>query len=707
MEDQEPTKEELEKLLAQADEEISSAASAMSPVEAELAALDAKNQEAYKEYLRLADELKAASTILRKKKREAELERQRKEQEKLKLQSKLAAIKRAEEEAALMEKALNDLNALERSMDEAVMNRPWFKDVKNHQLIAARKIVMDRGVILADSPGLGKTLSVIATVDMARAMTESASPLTPKFGDSKIEWIYDRWINKEDGSVYTYKTSDIVNHPYDYDHIAGHNEEVLVNQITRPVGNKILYLCPNSMIRNVEEEWNKWCGDRMVVYLGQITRKERDYLFEKVLPQLDDYVIVCNYEAWRSDNKLISNFIECSFDTLIIDEAHNVKNRKSIVWKGVNSILQSDNRPEYVIPMTGTPLLNKPQELYTLLNLVNPTEFYNENHFLLDYCYQNADGFWLLQEGGLARLGKKIAKNFLRRTKNDKDPITGKPLIILPDKTIIHHEFDIDLDNYKDQGRARKQMRDYATIIIDENEGKALSAAAMIAVFTRLRQVETWPAGIKQGVDKITGEAKLQIDIEESQKMDALIRFEPHDPNDPKSAMAPVGLIPDVIEDERVIVFSQFKAPLQVLAERINATGKKAVVLDGDTPEDIKQEIRKDFDRKHTPTGAPFKWDAVLCNYRVGGVGLNMTCATQMFILDREWSPGKEEQAVDRFHRIGQEDPVTVNILSMKGTIDEWLNNIIDNKKKLNEGFDTAVNISMEDVKKALEDGDI
>lgn len=705
MEDQEPTKEELEKLLAQADEEISSADSAMSPVEAQLAELEAKNKAIYEEYRLKAEALKNESVMLRKKREEARRAKEAKMRARLELQNKLLKIKQAEEEAARMEKALQELNALEASMDESVMSRPWFGDVKNHQMIAARKIVMDRGVILADSPGLGKTLSVIATVDMARAMTENASPLTPKFGDAKKQWVYDRWISKEDGEVFTYKTADILNHPYDYDYIPGHHEDVLVNQITRPVGNKVLYLCPNSMIRNVEEEWNKWCGDRMVVYLGQVTRKERDYLFDIVLPKLEDYVIVCNYEAWRSDNKLISNFIECGFDTVIIDEAHNVKNRKSIIWKGINSILTAENRPEYIIPMTGTPLLNRPQDLFTLLQMVNPEEFYNENYFLQDYCYQNADGFWLLQEGGLARLGKKIAKNFLRRTKNDKDPITGEPLIILPEKTIIHHEFDID-PKYKDQGRARKQMREYATIVIDENEGKALSAAAMIAVFTRLRQVETWPAGIVQR-DPITKEVRLQIDIEESQKMDELLRFEPNDPNDPMSALIPVGLIPEVIEDERVIVFSQFKAPLNVLAERINAMGKRAVVLDGDTPEEIKQEIRKDFDRKHTPTGAPYKYDAVLCNYRVGGVGLNMTCATQMFILDREWSGGKEEQATDRIHRIGQEDPVTIHILSMKNTIDEWLNNIIDNKKKLNEGFDTAVNISMEDVKKALEDGDI
>lgn len=706
MEDKEPTKEELEKLLAEADEDISSVDSAMLPVDAELAELEAKNKAAYEEYKRLAEELKSQSIMLRKKKQEAQQEKWRKEAEKQKLVSKLAAIRKQEEEQARLEKALQELNALESSMDEAVMNRPWFAMVKNHQMIAARKIVMDRGVILADSPGLGKTLSVIATVDMARAMTENASPLSPKFGDLKMQWVYDRWVNKESGETFTYKTADINAHPYDYDHIEGHNEEVLVNQITRPVGTKVLYLCPNSMLRNVEEEWNKWSKDRMVVYIGQITRKERDYIFDVVLPQLDDYVIVCNYEAWRSDNKLISNFIECNFDTVIIDEAHNIKNRKSIAWKGINSILSADNRPEYVIPMTGTPLLNKPQELFTLLNLVNPTEFYNETYFLQDYCYQNADGFWLLQEGGLERLGRKIAKNFLRRTKNDKDPVTGEPLVILPDKTIIHHEYEIDHENYKDQGRARKQMRDYATIIIDENEGKALSAAAMIAVFTRLRQVETWPAGIIQR-DPITKAIRLQLDIEESQKLDQLIRFEPHDPSDPYSAVAPVGEIPDVIEDERVIVFSQFKAPLQVLAERINAMGKRAIVFDGDTPENIKQEIRRDFDRKHTPKGADYKWDAVLCNYKVGGVGLNMTCATQMFILDREWSGGKEEQAIDRIHRIGQEDPVTIHIMSMKNTIDEWLDNIIENKKKLNEGFDTAVNISMEDVKKALEDGDI
>jgi hypothetical protein len=85
-------------------------------------------------------------------------------------------------------------------------------------------------------------------------------------------------------------------------------------------------------------------------------------------------------------------------------------------------------------------------------------------------------------------------------------------------------------------------------ILLDEKEGKALTAAAMIAVFTRLRQIETWPAGIKV-IDPLTKEIKLQIDVEESQKLDYIIHYD-------KEAKQFEGLIPEVVEDERVVVLS-------------------------------------------------------------------------------------------------------------------------------------------------------
>jgi SNF2 family DNA or RNA helicase len=193
----------------------------------------------------------------------------------------------------------------------------------------------------------------------------------------------------------------------------------------------------------------------------------------------------------------------------------------------------------------------------------------------------------------------------------------------------------------------------------------------------------------------------LKVDIEESQKLDYIIRRK----NGEDDAE---GLLPEVWDEERVVIFSQFKAPLHELRDRIESWGKRAVVLDGDTPSALRDEIAMNFDAKYDQEP---RWDVVLCNYKVGGVGMNMTLATQMIIVDEEWNPGKRDQAYDRIHRMGQDKPVTIHVLRAKkmvgqqeGGIDTWLANIIEHKENVVEGFNEA-NDGLGDGKAALDSG--
>lgn len=485
-------------------------------------------------------------------------------------------------------------------------------------------------------------------------------------------------------------------------------------EITRPCGLKILYFCPSTVINNVYNEFKRWAPHRSVVMLGVKTKAQRRFLLD-VMQEHPEYVVVCNYEAWRKDKSLIEDLINIEFDTCIIDEAHNIKDMKSIAYRGIKEILSVSNIP-FVFPMTGTPILNKPEELFTLLTLVDPDNFYRLNYFLRDYCMQDSyTGKWVFQHGGLDRLSRRIGNLFMRRTKDQAG-------IKLPPKTIQVHEIEINEDQYPMQASARKQMREWASIVLD-NEGKSVTAAAAIAVYTRLRQIETYPGGIKitrkheQPNGKFAEEVILDLAKEgydESQKIDYVIR-----PNGPENSLSsPDGLLVEVgkhpvtnPDGERVVVFSQFKEPLRVIHRRLQAAGYRSVVLDGDTPDSVRTEISEDFDLRNGTN----KWDIVLCNYKVGGVGLNFTAATQMIILDEEWNPGKRDQAYDRIHRIGQDKPVTIHVLRAwfpvngdddnKGGIDIWLSNIIAHKEDIVEGFNTAMDNIGEQGKSALNDG--
>lgn len=541
---------------------------------------------------------------------------------------------------------------LETRWDALTIAAPWREWAKDHQIEAARKITWSQRMILADTMGLGKTLSAIAALDIIEAATRDARPDNPYGGDITTGWHKDPETGEE---VYG-----------DY----------LADGITKPCGKKILYFCPSTMLSNVNREVRRWAPHRSVVILGGQTKAARRFLID-MMKDHNEYVVICNYEAWRRDKTLIDDLIDIEFDTLIIDEAHNVKDRKSVAYRGIKRIFSESDIP-FVVPMTGTPILNKPQDLFSLLTFTDPKRFRHENSFLFDYCRQDPDtGRWYFKPGGLERLSKLIGSRFLRRTKEQAG-------IILPPKTVVLHEIEIDAAAYPEQARVREEMRKWGSIILDPENGKSITAAAMIAVYTRLRQIETWPDGIEMK-DQF-GEVVAKVEIQESQKMDEIIR-----PNGPNHSYADAeGLLPEIVSDERVVIFSQFKKPLAELERRCVEAGIKVARLDGDTPQNVRDEIMADFDVTVTPDREKAKWDVVLCNYKVGGVGMNLTAATQMIILDEEWNPGKRDQAYDRIHRMGQDKPVTIHVLRDQGTVDNWLAKIISDKEDLVEGFHEA-----------------
>lgn len=578
------------------------------------------------------------------------------------IRRKQREFERIENERKLEEQreALAKANAiLNEEWDRLTMGATWREMAKDHQIAAGHYLTENRNVILADPMGLGKTLSSIITCDMVEAATRNVIPEIPFLGEVKEVW-------------------------------NGESQELkVVGGITRPVGKRVIYFCPSSLMRNVRKEFNLWAKHRNVTFLGGMSKAERDFVFEMVLKDRADFVVIVNYEAWRKDLNLIDRLAGLDPDVIILDEAHNLKETKSIAYRGIKRLLESCD-PAYIIPMTGTPILNRPQELFSLLTLVNPKEFYHLNDFLYNFCEQNDAGFWKFQEGGLERVARKIRKNFLRRTRDQAG-------IKLPEKTIINHDLEVDIENYPNQARVREQMRKYATIMIDEKAGKAIAAAAMIAVFTRLRQIETWPAGIVVH-DPVTKEVKFAVDVEESQKLDYVISNEPDEQGDYS------GLIPEVVSEERVVVFSQFKAPLRELKTRIEKSGYRAVIMDGEASPELREEISNDFDARYTPERNKSKWDVVLCNYKVGGVGINLTAATQMVILDEEWNPGKRDQAYDRIYRMGQEKPVTIHVIRNQKTIDDWLANIMENKEDIVDGFNSEM-VSVSEFKEFLDSG--
>lgn len=559
------------------------------------------------------------------------------------------------------EKAKAQFQYLAAQFDEAVSAFYWGKFAKPYQIEGAKKLAVAKRAILGDKRGLGKTLTAIAATDL---------------GNSR----------------------------------------------------KILVVVPNDIMGNFNREIQYWAPHRPVHIIGGLPKIQRQALLG-VFKNVEDIVVIINYEAWRRDQQLIQSLIDVKFDTVIADEAHTIKSMKTNAYQGVRDIVLGENQCSvcgvadfgqkhvkykgYVryckmcefeqtefgdfcsvkqfYPMTGTPILNKPQDIFPLLHLVNPTIFPSERSFLDAYCTMDSfSGKWRFFPGGEERLASKIGSMYIARDRYQAG-------VEIPKQDVQIYELEFDQKLYPDQYRAYEILKKKSALVVDDmmgslgedelnDEGKGVMPVAhMIALITRQRQMMTWPNGIKFYHPK-TKELLFECDVKESIKIDRII-----DRNNE-------GLIPEFVNDEqeRVVVFSQFKQPLIELERRIKAAGISVVRYDGETSRDLANEIQIDFDRKYRPHGTPYKWDVVLANYKKGGVGLNLNAATQMIILDEEWNPGKEDQAYGRIDRLGQSEETGVHVLRVNGTVDKWLASLIQEKRDMIAGFETHTDLQQE-----------
>ena len=500
---------------------------------------------------------------------------------------------------------------------------------------------------------------------------------------------------------------------------------------------KVLVIVPDDVVSNFVNEIHYWAPHRNVIQVGKQNPSARSFAIE-MARMAESVTVVCNYSAWRKDKGLIDDLVSVRFDTVVLDEAHEIKNTSTSAYKGVKSIVlaenvcpkcnsevknyptvdgwsnydgcvvcdwRSDDREfkwerldrcsvKMVVPMSGTVILNKPQDLFALLSLVDPDNFAREKDYLRDYCQQNFyTSKWEFRSGGLASLQKRLSGRYIAREG-----------VKTPGQTITYHDIEMDKELYPRQWSVIEQLSKHAQIMLDS--GKKMTVLATIALITRKRQANVWPAGIKLKDDEGNVVFDAGEDVQESIKIDKCIMQDP-------ITNELSGLIPEFTENgdmelgSRVIVFSQFKGPLQELERRLTAAGISVARMDGDTPQARRDEIKIDFDRKYNVDGYEPKWQVLLANYKTGGVGLNFTAATETIILDKEWNPGKEDQAFGRTDRLGQTEHTNVHILRIPRTIDVWMDQINEEKANLIAGFNNIAEPLSNQLLDAMKNGDI
>jgi SNF2 family DNA or RNA helicase len=416
---------------------------------------------------------------------------------------------------------------------------------------------------------------------------------------------------------------------------------------------KTLIVAPTSLLYNWINEFEKFAPTLRVAAVNG-SKLER----EEIIKELDNFdVIITSYNLLKRDWDLYENIY---FDYCIIDEAQNIKNGSSQNALAVKAI-----KAKRRFALTGTPVENSLMDLWSIMDFVMPGFLFDEKTFSVRYHKKLREEPEVIED-----LNKLIRPFILRRKK--KDVIKE-----LPEK--IEKLLTISLDD--SQKRVYQAYRNHALELIkkkvQEDEFKK-SKIEVLSYITKLRQLCLDPSLVME--DYKGGNGKLEALLE---------------------------LITNSNEGgHKVLVFSQFTSVLKNIAKRLKGEGVKFSYLDGSISSKKRMELVKDFNE-----GAN---RVFLISLKAGGTGLNLTSADIVIHFDPWWNPAVENQATDRAHRIGQKNVVEVIKIIAKGTIEEKILALQEDKKKLiskvvedNQTIEMEFSsLSEEDILRLLEDRD-
>lgn len=435
---------------------------------------------------------------------------------------------------------------------------------------------------------------------------------------------------------------------------------------------KILALVPNDIVSEFTREVKRWAPHRNVLPLQGANVHMRQAA-QMIAETSESFFFITNYESTWKDISWLSGI---EWDVVMVDEAHNMKNTNGLTFERVQSL-----NKEHVLPITATFILNSPEDLFASLTLVAPNAFPEKQNFLYAYCIQNFEGKWTFREGGESALMRTLGGRIVKRDLEDAN-------IKLP--TQHFREIHIPIEDVPvEQREIIFQIKEHAQIMLESGESSQINA--VIAQITRERQASCYPAGIE--IKQTPSDYNFQTEMGMDPKPIGTVLFKvPDIMPSIKIDRAVERLVNVTGKGKRCVVFSMFKTALEELEKRLKDKGITVARYDGDTPQPVRNEIKKDFRRSDT-SQTDYKYQVVLCNYMTGGVGLTLTAATYMLQLDEQWNPGKNEQAMKRIHRIGQTEETLVEVLRIEKTIDMWIKDVNSHKQAVIDGFNDEVNL--------------
>jgi SNF2 family DNA or RNA helicase len=539
-----------------------------------------------------------------------------------------------------------------------------------------------RGGILADEMGLGKTVEVISLICSNRMAEQSGPPATVTKGEKK--------------------------------------EKKYLSRAT-------LVVTPLTIVDQWKHEIERHTSPPLKVYIYQGNRRLRDVLH---LLQYDVIITTYNTLAFeysqtylnssetRKKKKkepkevLPSPIFQMEFFRVVLDEAHNIKNRKSLQARATAAV--EANRRWAV---TGTPIQNHIDDLFSLFHFlrVNPHgdwRWWSKN---IGKPFEKKD------KRAAEALQSVISELVIRRTKDKK--INGQRIVMLPPKRI--QVLELDFSPAEDQ--FYKSLYSYSKGKFDEfvQSGTVLkNYANILEMLLHLRQVCNHPALIINSFQKKSERSTMKGFLEnfaetcsyemydsilpmlpdvlkynarrEAFKTDQITKYgtfqEADVPQFGKIVVhsfmkqhwrgstkinALVNFLKyEVKETTKSVVFSQWTSMLDLVEIALERNGIRFVRLDGRMQRKDREIAVENF---KTDKGV----SVCLISLKVGGIGLNLVWATHVFLLDPWWNPAIEQQAIDRVHRIGQEEEVHVIRFVVKNSVEERIMALQKSKTKI------------------------